>query len=311
MLVLHGLERFPADLGESVVALGTFDGVHRGHREVLHRTVARARELTLISLAVTFDPHPLEVLQPDRAPTPIVSLEEKTELMALARLDALVVIPFTQEFSLMEAEEFVAKILRGALKAREVVVGFNHRFGKGARGDSELMARLAREQGFVAHVVPPLILDGQIVSSSAIREALKVGDVRQARSLLGRPYTVIGRVFRGDERGRTIGFPTANLRPERALPLAQGVYAVRAEWENESADGVTNIGYRPTFGGSTLWIETYLLNFQGDLYDRILRLAFIERIRPEQRFENVEALKREIVRDIEAARKVLGQSQSP
>ena len=308
MLVLRGLERFPADLGGSVVALGTFDGVHRGHQEVLHRTVERARELGLTALAVTFDPHPLEILRPDRAPTPIAGLEEKTELMALTQLDALLVIPFTREFSLMEAEEFVAKVLRGTLKAREVVVGFNHRFGKDARGTSELMARLARERGFVAHIIPPLILDGQIVSSSAIREALKAGDVRRARSLLGRPYAVTGRVLRGDERGRTIGFPTANLRPERALPLAQGVYAVRAEWEGERADGVTNIGYRPTFGGSTLWIETYLLDFQGDLYDRVLKLAFVERIRAEQRFENVEALKKGIARDIEIARKVLVQS---
>ena len=307
MLVLRGLEHFPADLGESVVALGTFDGVHRGHQEVLQQTVARARALGLTSLAVTFDPHPLQVLQPARAPAPIVSLEEKTELMALTELDALMVISFTKEFSLMEAEEFVSKILRGAFKAREVVVGFNHRFGKGARGDSELMARLAREQGFVAHVIPPLVLDGQVVSSSAIREALKVGDVRRARSLLGRPYIVTGRVLRGDERGKTIGFPTANLRPERALPLAQGVYAVRAEWKGEKADGVTNIGYRPTFGGSTLWIETYLLDFQEDLYDRILKLAFIDRIRAEQRFENVEILKKQIGRDVEAAKAILGR----
>ena len=307
MLVFRGLEHYPPDRKENVVALGTFDGLHRGHQEVLHTTVTRAHQLALTSLALTFDRHPLEVLQPDRAPIPIISLEEKLDLMGLANLDATLVIPFTREFASTEPEEFVGKVLRGTLRAREVVVGFNHRFGRDARGSSELLKLMAQELGFVVHVISPLVIEGQVVSSSVIREALKSGNVRQARSLLGRPYSVKGRVLRGEGRGHAIGFPTANLRPERELPLGRGVYLVQVEWEGQRANGVTNIGIRPTFGGETPWIETYLLDFSGDLYDRTLSLHFLERLRPEQRFESVQALRTQIEKDVEMARQLLGQ----
>ena len=308
MLVLRGLDHYPPDRKESVVALGSFDGVHRGHQEVLRATVTRARQLGLASLAVTFDPHPLVVLQPDRAPVPITSLEEKLELMGQAGLDATLVIPFTREFALTEPEEFVGKVVRGTLRAREVVVGFNHRFGRGARGTSELLKQMAQELGFVAHIIPPLVIDGQVVSSSAVREALKSGNVRRAGSLLGRPYSVKGRVLRGEGRGHTIGFPTANLRPERDLLLGRGVYLVQVEWDGQRANGVTNVGIRPTFGGETPWIETYLLDFSGDLYDRPLRLHFLEWLRPEKRFESVQALRAQIEKDLETARRLLGQA---
>jgi len=226
--------------------------------------------------------------------------------MGLAGLDATLVVPFTREFAVTEPEEFVGKVLRGTLRAREVVVGFNHRFGKDARGTSELLKQVAQELGMVAHIIPPLVMEGQVVSSSAVREALKNGDVRRAGSLLGRPYSVKGRVLRSEGRGRQIGFPTANLKPARELPLPSGVYLVRVEWDGETASGVTNIGIRPTFGGETPWIETYLLDFSGDLYDRTLRLHFLERLRPEQRFESVQALTAQIEKDVETARRLLG-----
>jgi riboflavin kinase/FMN adenylyltransferase len=266
--------------------------------------------LGLRALACTFDPHPLVVLQPDRAPVPITELSENLARIALQGLDAAVVIPFTREFSLIEAETFVKDVLCGSLKAREVVVGFNHTFGRGARGDLRVLERLAPKYGFVAHVIPPLLVDGVVVSSSAIRQALASGDVGRARKFLGHPYTVRGRVLRGKGRGRQLGFPTANLKPERELILAPGVYAARATWQGGRADAVVNIGIRPTFGEGEYWVEAYLLDFAGDLYETTLILEFVERIRPEQKFPDVEALRAQVMRDVSTAARLLRAAPS-
>jgi len=195
---------------------------------------------------------------------------------------------------------------------REVVVGFNHTFGRGARGTALLLRELGARHGFLTHVLPPFQVDGQIVSSSAIREALREGDVGLARAFLGRPYSVRGPVRRGAGRGRTLGFPTANLQPERPLLLAAGVYLARAVWtdparpESEHSRGaVVNVGYRPTFGENEYWIEAFLFDWDGDLYDRALTLHFLDRLRAEMRFDGVEALKRQVFADIETGRKLV------
>ncbi len=308
MEIVRGLESYPPDSPPSVVALGAFDGIHLAHQKILATARTRARALGLRAVACTFDPHPLAVLQPERAPAPITELAENLARIAEQGLDTAVVIAFTREFSLLEAEAFVKDVLVGRLKAREVVVGFNHTFGRGARGTARLLGELGPKHGLVAHVIPPLVVDGMVVSSSAIRQALTAGDVAGARKFLGHPYTVRGRVLRGKGRGRQLGFPTANLKPQRELIVPPGVYAARAAWQGGRAGAVVNVGIRPTFGEGEYWVEAYLLDFTGDLYDSLLALEFEERIRPEQKFPDVAALRAQVARDVATAARLLGIS---
>jgi riboflavin kinase/FMN adenylyltransferase len=305
MRILRDLPSFPPDLRPSVAALGAFDGIHLAHAKILDTAVERARALRLPAVACTFDPHPIAVLRPERAPAPIATLEENLARIAERGLDATLVIPFTVDFSRIEAEAFVTQVLAKTLGIREIVVGFNHTFGRGARGTAALLRELGARDGFVTHVLPPLQVNGLTVSSSTIREALREGDVELARDLLGRPYSVTGLVQRGAGRGRTLGFPTANLRPDRPLVLSAGVYAARARWEARQADAVVNIGYRPTFGESQYWIEAYLFDFAGDLYGRTLTLDFLARIRAEMKFAGVDALKAQVHADMDEARRLL------
>ena len=305
MRILHGLPSFPPELRPSVAALGAFDGIHLAHAKILDTAVERARALGLPAVACTFDPHPTTVLRPSLAPAPIASLDENLAWMAERGLDGTLVIPFTRDFAQIEAEVFVDDVLVRTLGVREIVVGFNHTFGRGARGTAALLKDLGHSHGFVTHVLPPLQVGGLTVSSSAIRDALRDGDVELARALLGRPYSVTGSVMRGAGRGRTLGFPTANLRPDRPLTLAAGVYAAQAYWDEAQADAVVNIGYRPTFDEHQYWIEAYLFDFSGDLYDRALTLRFLSRIRPEMKFPGVEALKEQVEIDMKEARRLL------
>jgi len=305
MRILRGLQSYPSDLKPSVTALGVFDGIHLAHAKVLATAVERARTLGIASVVCSFDPHPAAVLRPDQAPAPIASLEENLERIRAIGPDATLIIPFTLEFSKMEAETFVDHVLASTLGVREVVVGFNHTFGRGARGTATLLKELGDRRGFVTHVLPPLQVNGRTISSSAIREALREGDVERARSFLGHFYQISGTVARGAGRGRTLGFPTANLRPDRPLILAAGVYAARVAWDSTRADAVVNVGYRPTFGEDQYWIEAYVFDFSGDLYDRPLTIEFRARIRPEMKFAGVEALKRQVAEDMDAARRRL------
>lgn len=306
MRVIRGLESYPPDAGPAVVALGVFDGVHLGHQAILARAVSRARQAGLTAVACTFDPHPLEVLQPDRAPVPISDLAERLALIAATGVQTTVVLAFTPELAAMEPESFVKEVLLDRLRAREVVVGFNHRFGRGARGDPALLQALAGRLGFQAHVMPPLTVDGVPVSSTGIRAALQAGDVEQATRWLGHPYTIAGRVEPGAGRGRALGFPTANIRPTRTPLVPTGVYTARLELEGRGYPAVVNVGVRPTFGESRLVVEAHLLDFTGDLYGRDVRLALQRRLREERRFPDVEALRRQIAADVAQARRELG-----
>ena len=288
-----------------MAAFGAFDGIHLAHAKILDTAVARARALGVSAVACTFDPHPIAVLRPEKAPAPIATLEENLARIAEHGLDATLVIPFTLDFSRLEAETFVDEVLVRTVGAREVVVGFNHTFGSGARGTAVLLREMGAHRGFVTHVLPPLQVNGLTVSSSAIREALRDGDVEQARAFLGRPYSLTGTVQRGAGRGRTLGFPTANLKPDRSLALAAGVYAAHARWDGRQAEAVVNIGYRPTFEESQYWVEAYLFDFAGDLYDRTLSLDFLVRIRAEMKFPGVEALTAQVRADMVEARRLL------
>jgi riboflavin kinase/FMN adenylyltransferase len=305
MRIIRGLPSAPPDRRPSAVALGVFDGVHLGHRAILGAAVAHARASGAPAIACTFDPHPLEVLQPGRAPLPITTLDERLALIAQCGIDGAVVLSFTAELAAVEPEAFVKDVVVGRLAASQVVVGFNHRFGRGARGDAALLRELGGRLGFRVDVVEPLTVDGVEVSSTAIRAALGRGDLDGAARMLGRPYTLPGKVVPGAGRGRTLGFPTANVAPDRPVLLATGVYAAVAEVGAERRRAVVNIGVRPTFGEDTLAVEAYLLDFSGDLYGQPIRLTFVSRVREERRFPSVDALRAQIEADVATARQRL------
>jgi len=302
MRIVRELDSAPPEVRPSAVALGTFDGVHLGHRAILGTAVSRAREVGVEAVACTFDPHPIEVLQPDRAPRPITPLDERLALIGETGVDAVVVLAFTRALAAVEPEAFVKDVLLDRLHAREIVVGYNHRFGRGARGDARLLEDLAGRLGFRAHVVPAMTVDGVAVSSTEIRAALHRGDVRSAARGLGRPYAIAGRVTTGAGRGRTLGFPTANIAPDRPLLVARGVYRGGVTVDAGQHAAVVNVGVRPTFDEDTLAVEAHLLDFAGDLYGREVRLDFLDRLRDEMRFPSVEELKAQVSRDIAAAR---------
>ncbi|HEX2500429.1 MAG TPA: bifunctional riboflavin kinase/FAD synthetase [Methylomirabilota bacterium] len=306
MQIVRGLDQYRPDAPPSVVAQGTFDGIHLGHQAVIRTAVGRARTLGVHPVAVTFDPNPLAVLRPAEAPPELLPLEERLKRIAELGPEVCLVIPFTEEFSRVEAEVYVRDVLLGLLRAREIVVGFNHAFGRGARGTPDLLRSLAGPSGVLVHVVAPLRVDGVAVSSTAIREALRDGDVGRAASLLGRPFMIAGLVVRGAARGRTLGFPTANLSGPPGPLLADGVYTARAAWDGQSAGAVVNVGMRPTVDGATRIVEAHLLDVASDLYGRTLSLAFLHRIRAERRFASIEALQVQIAQDVEVARRLLG-----
>jgi riboflavin kinase/FMN adenylyltransferase len=305
MRIARGLESYPPEAGGTVVALGVFDGIHLGHQAILGAAVASARARALRAVACTFDPHPAEVLSPGRPPQPILTLDERLGLIASLGLDATVVLGFTKELAAVEPEDFVAELARGHLGAREIVVGYNHRFGRGARGDVRLLREVAEGLGVQTTVVAPLVVGGEPVSSSAVRAALHAGDVERAARLLGRHYFIAGSVVRGAGRGRQLGFPTANVNPSRPLLLPLGVYACRAVAADAVWPAAVNVGRQPTFGENALAIEAHLIDFSGDLYGRELRLEFVRRLRGEVRFPSVDALRAQIASDVALARRHL------
>jgi riboflavin kinase / FMN adenylyltransferase len=303
MRIVRGLESYRPESTGAVVALGAFDGIHLGHRAILGTAVTQARRETLRPLACTFDRHPMEVLQPEKAPLPITTLDERLELIAETGIETTVVIPFTPAIAAVEPEAFVKDVLLDTLGAREIVVGFNHRFGRAARGDAGLLEQIAPRLGLKAHIVPAFTIDGIAVSSSEIRGALQRGDLAAAARLLGRPYSIRGEVVRGAGRGRTLGFPTANVKPERPLGLPVGVYVCRVAVGTSRYQAVVNVGVRPTFGENELAIEAHLLDFVGDLYDQRVVLTFVGRLRDERKFPSVDALREQIAADVASARR--------
>jgi riboflavin kinase/FMN adenylyltransferase len=274
------------------VAVGQFDGVHLGHREVIAGS----------DTVLTFEPHPMAVIRPEAAPRLLTSLETKADLIAGLGVQELVVIPFDERFAAQSAEEFIDDVLVGRLQADQVSVGENFRFGHRAAGDPE---RLRADGRFQTRVVKMIELDGEIVSSSHIRALVQAGDVGHAARFLGDPFSLRGVVVRGDQRGRTLGFPTANLVPdERLVYPGHGVYAARAG----DACAAVNVGVRPTFGtGRSVLIEAYLIDRDPDLYGQTLRIEFLERLRGERRFESVEALVKQMQEDVRRTREVCGE----
>ncbi len=301
-----GLDGFPRH-AQSVVTVGTFDGVHRGHEALVAEVVGRARAASAPAVAVTFDPHPREVVTGQAVPL-LSTVRERAERLEALGIDRLVVLPFTPALAATDGETFVRRIVCEAIGCGVFVAGHDHGFGRGRAGDAALLRALGAEHGFEVVEAPAVALgDGTVVSSSAIRAALAVGDVAQAARLLGRPYAVAGPVEPGEQRGRTIGFPTANVAPEHARKLlpAHGVYAVRVQTPQGAFDGVANVGERPTVGGGPVRLEAHLFGFAGDLYGQPVRVEFVERLRAEQRFPDFSALQAQIREDAANARRLL------
>jgi riboflavin kinase / FMN adenylyltransferase len=304
---LVGLQSLRPPEAGSAVTVGTFDGVHLGHRALIARTIAEASERALASVVVTWDRHPNETLRPERAPKLLASPERKAELLASTGIDVLAVLPFDRELSMWPPERFASAVLADGLGAHSVFVGAGWRFGHKAAGDVTLLEKLGAELGFDATGLSLTTHDGSPMSSSRAREAVAAGDVELAEVLLGRPFDVEGTVVKGAGRGIGLGFPTANFEvaPKLVRPR-RGVYAGRARVESNWYSAAINVGVNPTFGGdeatTPVMVEAYLLDFEGDLVGATLRVEFLKRLRDELKFDSVDDLVAQMARDVEATR---------
>lgn len=300
MIREYGLDQVVKD-DRSVVTVGTFDGVHVGHQAILRYLQQRAETQAGQSVVVSFDPHPREVVHGEAVPL-LTTIEERSDVMERLGIDRFIVIAFSEAFSKLDAEAFVEQVLVEQVGLKEIVIGYDHGFGRGREGDSDLLERLGARLGFAVDVIPPQAVDEHVVSSTEIRTRLvEEGDVTLAAEMLGRPYRLTGTVIEGDKRGRAIGFPTANLavsHPRKVVPR-RGVYAVRARGADlpVGQGGMMNIGQRPTFNSSGQHQEVHLFDYEGTLYGEELRIEFVKRIRDERQFDGIEALKEQLSRD--------------
>ncbi len=306
MRLLSDAELNRKDLEGVILTLGNFDGVHLGHREIIKRVVSKAREWKTRSMVFTFKPHPLKIVAPERKLYLITTEEEKAELLLDLGIDLLYFARFTEDFARTHPEEFIQETIVERIGPRLLIVGYDYGFGRGRMGGIELLKEAGRKAGFEVEVVPPFMIEGEVVSSSLIRESILRGDVKRASRLLGRYYAIRGKVVKGAGRGKTIGFPTANIIPYKELLPARGVYATYVSLEGKTYRGVTNVGYCPTFNsGTTTMVEAYIMDLQRDIYGLELEVSFVERLRDERAFETPTHLADQIKRDIERAQEVL------
>lgn len=305
MRILRGLKSLPVPDREKgcVATVGVFDGVHLGHFHVLRKVVARAKELGAVPTMVTFAGHPKSLLV-GQAPQTITSLEHRLVLFERAGIETTVVLEFTPELRKWEAEEFVEEVLIRGLGLKELVFGFDSKFGKGRGGTPESLGPLAKAHGFTVNEVPAFLLNRHPVSSTAVRESVGIGDLKRATEMLGRPVSVLGSVHHGEKRGREIGFPTANLNPHHELRPPKGVYAALTFRRDALLPAIVNIGDRPTFDGTDVLIEVHLLDFEEDIYGEVLEVFFLEFLRDELEFSDADALAEQITLDVSQARKI-------
>lgn len=289
----------------SVLTLGNFDGLHIGHRKIIRKVVERAKARGCPSVVYTFEPHPLKVVSPQKSPPLILDLDDKVRLIEGLGVDFLVLARFTREFAERHPREFVEDVLVRKLSAREVWVGHDFSFGRGRAGTVAHLKDLGVELGFSVHVIPAYKKLGGVVSSSRIRGLIKEGRVREAAALLGRDYSVKGRVVKGANIGRGIGFPTANLKATSEIVPGDGIYAARASFSGRTLPAVVNIGVAPTFGGKDRCVEVHIFDFNGSIYGRKLEVSFVRRLRSERAFATKDALVKQIEKDARKARKIL------
>jgi len=301
MKVFESLD-FAEKFVNPILTIGNYDGLHVGHRRIIERINMKAREKQGTSMLMTFHPHPLNVLKPDKLIGVITPLHVKKRLIEEAGVDVLLVIPFTDEFHLISREDFVRDLLVKKLGIQGLIVGYDFRFGKGGEGNVEYLASKSTQYGFFFAIQDAITLDGEKVGSNRIRRMIQDGDVRKAAAHLGRSYMIQGTVIKGDGRGRTIGFPTINLATDFPLIPKGGVYITEVDIGGEKFAAVTNIGFNPTFDGRRLTIETHILDFSQDLYGREITLHFVDRVRDEVKFGSVDELKERIWKDAQTAR---------
>lgn len=305
MQIVTGMNIYDKILEASVVTIGNFDGVHRGHAEIFAHLKQKSSDRGIPSVVVTFEPHPLKILAPDSAPSLITTFEQKSSLIAESGIDYLIVVPFSRELSRMSANDFVLNILCTPLGMRHIIIGHDYAFGRGREGNFKTLERLGVLNGFTLEDLPPIGENGVVFSSSLVRSAVADGDMAAASHILGRYYQISGTVVHGREIGQSLGFPTANIATPNELFPPDGVYAVIVEVDGQRIKGACNIGCNPTFGGDTRTIEVFLLDFSGSIYDHGITVHYIQRLRPEQRFSDISALKNAISQDVENTRIIL------
>jgi len=305
LVFLEDVERVP----NSVITVGTFDGVHAGHRAIIDTVAEKARKRAARSVLVTFDPHPRDIINPGDAGIKLLTtLPERSEILEELGIDTMVVIPFDRDFSLLSSEEFIRDIIYKKVGVSEFVIGYDHQFGRNREGTIETIERLGKELGFDSYVVSKREVGEKTVSSTAIRNAISEdGNVEEAANFLQRPYRLNGTVVHGDKRGKEIGFPTANIKPEHSRKIIpkDGVYAVRVRINGDWYDGMMNIGTRPTFDGKIRTLEVNLFNFDQNIYGKEVQVRFYNRIRDEKKFEGKEELVNQLEQDQKEAKELL------
>jgi len=306
MRILRSIPELSELPGPLFLAIGVFDGVHLGHQAVISTSAEHAGAANGTPVVVTFDPHPEKVLRPAKAPHLLTATAHKIALIRALGVRHLLIIPFDKDFAATEPEVFVQELVKHAKPLREICVGHEWSFGRNRRGNLGLLTKLGEEFDFNVVGIPPVSVDGEIVSSTRIRRALEAGDLKKAATMLGREYTILGTVVHGDDLGKKIGFPTANLSAHSEQFPPNGVYFAEAKLDGVVHPGVVNLGYRPTMssGKSDRTLEVYLLDFDRDIYGKDIELRFVRYLRPEKKFENVEALVQQIERDVQQAREL-------
>lgn len=309
MKIIHDLEELTVVPTHTVATIGNFDGVHLGHRAIFRRVVAEAGRRQGTATVITFNPHPLKLLAPQRAPLLINTYAERERLIAASCIDLLVCLPFTTALAALPATTFVEDILVKSLGLQHLIVGYDYAFGRDRQGDVTFLQECGQRYDFTVEVLPPIMQNQEAYSSTRIRQLLQAGEVEVASTLLGRHFSLEGEVIHGAGRGHSLGFPTANLRTEKEILPKAGVYAVKVRHKGLLYDGVVNIGKNPTFGENELTVEVHLLDVETSLYDETLRIYFLQRLRGEECFASVTELCTAIAADIDRARKILAQTR--
>ena len=307
MRIHQGIEEF-SPVQNAVVTSGTFDGVHLGHKVILKKLIQLAKNRQGESVVLTFWPHPRFVLYPNDTSLKLLStFQEKASYLSDLGIDHLIKIEFTKEFSQLSSEQFIHNILIDKIGTKLLVIGYDHRFGKNREGSFQYLASNSHDYGFEIEEIPRQDIENIAVSSTKIRNALESGEIKTANEFLGNNYCLTGKVIKGSQIGRDLGFPTANIVVEESYKLipADGSYAVKIEYHGQGHNGMLNIGFRPTVNGHTRTIETHIFNFNQNLYGQVLTIGFVEKIRGEKKFENLEALSKQLVQDREKAMKIL------
>ncbi len=305
MKIVQGTSNILSSLPYPVITIGNFDGVHKGHQVLFHKTCEIAKKNKGTAIAFTFDPHPLKIIAPEKFPPQLTTFQKKMALIETCGMDQVICANFDHSFANQSPRDFAKNILVDKIGVREVVVGFDYAFGRGREGTLDYLKTMGKEFNFIVHTVDPVKINGHMISSSSVREMIEAGRVESAKDFLGRNYSLIGEVIHGDKRGQSIGFPTANLNVEEVLVPGTGVYAVYALVNGQRKPAVANVGFKPTFNSGALGIEVHILEFEEELYGHKVEIEFISRIRDEVKFPSVDALVEQIQKDIQNAKQLL------